>query len=96
MEQYQKAVTETSFVSEQSIERFFKIQNQTRDIEYLSVKLQAVTTMPTAEELDAYYQQQIAAFQTAEQVYIALDKFLVPHNDYRTFLPAIGIVLQPP
>jgi peptidyl-prolyl cis-trans isomerase D len=68
MEQYQKAVTETSFVSEQSIERFFKIQNQTRDIEYLSVKLQAVTTMPTAEELDAYYQQQIAAFQTAEQV----------------------------
>jgi peptidyl-prolyl cis-trans isomerase D len=26
MEQYQKAVTETSFVSEQSIERFFKIQ----------------------------------------------------------------------
>jgi peptidyl-prolyl cis-trans isomerase D len=68
MEQFQKAVTETSFVSEQSIERFFKIQNQTRDIEYLTLKLQAVTTVPTAEEINAYYLQQAAAFQTTEQV----------------------------
>ena len=68
MEQFQKAVTETSFVSEQSIERFFKIQNQTRDIEYLTLKLQAVTTVPTAEEIDAYYLQQASAFQTTEKV----------------------------
>ncbi|OQK17311.1 peptidylprolyl isomerase [Methyloprofundus sedimenti] len=67
MEQYQKAIIDTSFVSEQGIERFFKIQNQTRDIEYLAVKLKPVTTVPTAEEIKAYYLQQTNAFQTAEQ-----------------------------
>ncbi|MCK5870734.1 peptidylprolyl isomerase [Methylococcaceae bacterium CS1] len=68
MEQYQKAVTETSFVSEQDIERFFKIQNQTRNIEYVTVKLESVTTEPSAEEINAYYQQQGSAFQTTEQL----------------------------
>ncbi|TXL15685.1 peptidylprolyl isomerase [Methylococcaceae bacterium HT4] len=68
MEQYQKAVTETSFVSEQDIERFFKIQNQTRNIEYVTVKLEPVTTEPSAEEINAYYQQQGSAFQTTEQL----------------------------
>ncbi len=68
MEQYQKAITDTSFVSEQSIERFFKIQNQTRDIEYLTVKLKPVTKVPSAEEINAYYLQRTTAFQTTEQV----------------------------
>ncbi|TXK96202.1 peptidylprolyl isomerase [Methylococcaceae bacterium HT1] len=68
MEQYQKAVTETSFVSEQDMERFFKIQNQTRNIEYVTVKLDPVTTEPSAEEINAYYQQQGSAFQTTEQL----------------------------
>ena len=68
MEQFQKAITQTSFVSDASIDRFFKIQNQTRDIEYLTVKLEAVTAVPTAEEINAYYQQQANDFQTTEQV----------------------------
>ncbi|GFO72599.1 peptidyl-prolyl cis-trans isomerase D [Bathymodiolus japonicus methanotrophic gill symbiont] len=68
MEQFQKAITQTSFVSDASIDRFFKIQNQTRDIEYLTVKLQAVTAVPTAEEINAYYQQHANDFQTTEQV----------------------------
>ena len=68
MEQFQKAVTETSFVSAQDIERFFKIQNQTRSIEYLTLKLEPVTAVPTAEEIDAYYLQQASDYKTSEQV----------------------------
>lgn len=68
MEQYQKAITDTSFVSTQAIERFFKIQNQTRDIEYLTIKRQVVSVEPTAEEIDDFYQQHASSYQTAEQV----------------------------
>ena len=68
MEQYQKAVTETSFVSEQDIARFFKIQNQTRSIEYATIEVNPVITTPSAEEVSNYYQQHTAEFQTAEQV----------------------------
>lgn len=68
MEQYQKAVTDTSFVSEQDMQRFFKIQNQTRHIEYVTVKVTPVTQSPTEEETNAYYQQNGNAFQTPEQV----------------------------
>ncbi len=68
MEQYQKAITDTSFVSAQDIERFFKIQNQTRDIEYVTLKLKPVTTEPSGEEINAYYQQQADSYQTTEQV----------------------------
>lgn len=75
MEQYQKAITNTSFVSEQAIERFFKIQNQTRNVDYVTVKLKPVSAVPSAEEINAYYQQHENSYQTAEQVsldYVAL------------------------
>ncbi len=68
MEQYQKAVTETSFISEQDMQRFFKIQNQTRNIEYVTVKIEPVTTEPSADEINAFYQQHASDYQTAEQV----------------------------
>ena len=68
MEQYQKAITETSFVSAQDIERFFKIQNQSRHIEYATIKVVPVTSEPSAEEINTYYQQNAAAFQTVEHV----------------------------
>ncbi|NOQ12883.1 MAG: peptidylprolyl isomerase [Methyloprofundus sp.] len=68
MEQYQKAVTETSFVSEQDIVRFFKIQNQSRKIEYATIKVTPVIAEPSAEDINAYYQQNATTFQTAEQV----------------------------
>jgi len=70
MEQYQKAVTETSFVSEQDIARFFKIQNQSRNIEYATIKLTPVTDEPSTEDINTYYQQNAATFQTAEKVSI--------------------------
>lgn len=66
MSQYQKAVTHSSFVSAQDIQGFFKIQNQTREIEYLTVALRAIETIPTDEEINDFYQAN--DFQTAEQV----------------------------
>ena len=78
MEQYQKAVTESSFVSEQDIERFFKIQNQSRQIEYVTVKVTPVTTEPSAEEINTYYQKNEATFQTAEQVSIEYVELSIP------------------
>jgi peptidyl-prolyl cis-trans isomerase D len=68
MEQYQKAVTETSFISEQDMQRFFKIQNQTRNIEYVTVNIKAVTTEPSVDEMKAFYQQHAADYQTDERV----------------------------
>jgi len=78
MEQYQKAVTESSFVSEQDIERFFKIQNQSRQIEYVTVKVTPVTTEPSAEEIKTYYQKNAATFQTAEKVSIEYVELSIP------------------
>ncbi len=68
MEQYQKAVTESSFVSQHDIDSFFKIQNQTRRIEYVNVNVKPVTELPASEEINAYYQQHINEYQSAEQV----------------------------
>ncbi len=76
MEQYQKAVTDSSFVPEQNLARFFTLQNQTRDIEYVTVKVQAVTEKPSKEEIEAYYQQHADAYQSVEKVsveYVELD-----------------------
>ncbi len=78
MEQYQKSVTDTSFVSEQAIERFFKIQNQSRKIEYATIKVKPVNTEPSAEEINTYYQQNAETFQTAEQVSIEYVELSLP------------------
>lgn len=68
MEQYQKAVTESSFVSSYDVDSFFKIQNQTRKLEYVTVKVSPVTELPTSDEINGYYQQHINEYQSVEQV----------------------------
>jgi len=68
MEQYQKAVTESSFVSNYDVDSFFKIQNQTRKLEYVTVKVSPVTELPTSDEINGYYQQHINEYQSVEQV----------------------------
>ncbi|WP_415880135.1 SurA N-terminal domain-containing protein [Methylomonas sp. TEB] len=70
MEQFQRAVVDSSFVTPAEINNFFKIQNQTRDVEYLTVPLTAVSQQPGEEEITAYYQQHQDAYQTPEQVAI--------------------------
>lgn len=68
MEQVQRAIVDSGFATKAEVNAFFKIQNQTRDVEYVSVPLTAATTKPSEEEIAAYYQQHLDAFQTDEQV----------------------------
>ncbi|CAD6878344.1 PpiC-type peptidyl-prolyl cis-trans isomerase [Methylomonas albis] len=85
MEQFQRAVVDSSFVTPAEINNFFKIQNQTRDVEYLTVPLTPVSQPPSEEEITSYYQQHQDAYQTAEQVAVeyvelALDKLAAEIN----------------
>ena len=70
MEQFQRAIVDSSFATPAEITRFFKIQNQTRDIEYVSLSLPSIAQQPGEEEVTAYYQQHQDAYQTEEQVAI--------------------------
>lgn len=79
MEQFQRAVIDTSFVTSTEIDNFFKLQNQTRDIEYLTLPLVKSTEQPSEDDISSYYQQHQDAYQTEEQasveyVELSLDK----------------------
>ncbi len=79
MEQFQKAIVDSSFVTQTEVANYFKIQNQKRDLEYLTIPLAPSSQAPSEEEINAYYQQHQDAYQTEEQVAIdyvelALDK----------------------
>ncbi len=68
MEQFQRSIVESSFATQYDVESFFKIQNQQRDVDYVTVPVQPLTEQPTAEEISAYYQQHQDLFRTPEQV----------------------------
>lgn len=70
MEQFQRAIVDSSFVTPSEVAGFFKIQNQKRDLEYLTVPLVPVSQAPSDDEITAYYQQHQEAYQTEEQVSI--------------------------
>jgi len=70
MEQFQRSIVDSSFVTAAEVADFFKIQNQKRDIEYLSLPLTPVTEKPSDEEVTAYFQQHQEAYQSEEQVSI--------------------------
>jgi peptidyl-prolyl cis-trans isomerase D len=68
MEQFQHSIVDSSFASQYDVEAFFTIQNQQRDVDYVSVALQTSTGKPTDEEITTYYQQHQALYQMPEQV----------------------------
>jgi peptidyl-prolyl cis-trans isomerase D len=68
MEQFQRSIIDSSFATNFDVESFFKIQNQQRDIDYITVAVQKLTEQPAEEEVAAYYQQHQDLFQTPEQV----------------------------
>lgn len=70
MEQFQRSIVDSSFASQYDVESFFKIQNQQRDVDYLTIPLQAVAEQPKDEEIASYYQQHQNAYQTPEQLSI--------------------------
>ncbi|MDD5268769.1 MAG: SurA N-terminal domain-containing protein [Methylococcales bacterium] len=68
MEQFQHSIVDSSFATQYDVESFFKIQNQQRDVDYVTVSVQPLTEQPTAEEISAYYQQHQDLYRTPEQV----------------------------
>lgn len=68
MEQFQHAVVNSSFATPYDVESFFKIQNQQRDIEFLTVAVKPIAEQPGDEEIEAYYRQHQDDYRTAEQV----------------------------
>lgn len=68
MEQFQRSIIDSSFATQYTVENFFKIQNQQRDADYITVSQEKVTAQPSDQEIAAYYQQHQDAFKMPEQV----------------------------
>ncbi len=68
MEQFQRSIIDSSFATKYDVESFFKIQNQQRDVDYVTVPVHKLEVQPTEEEVAAYYQQHQNLYQTPEQV----------------------------
>jgi len=67
MEQFQRSIIDSSFATKYDVESFFKIQNQQRDVDYITVAVQKSVEQPKEEDIAAYYQQHQEAYQTPEQ-----------------------------
>ncbi len=68
MEQFQRSIIDSSFATKYDVESFFKIQNQQRDVDYITVAIQKLAEQPSEEEITAYYQHHQDLYQTPEQV----------------------------
>ncbi|MEQ1486046.1 SurA N-terminal domain-containing protein [Methyloglobulus sp.] len=68
MEQFQRSIIDSSFATPYAIEIFFKVQNQQRDVDYITVVLEKVAAQPSEQEVAAYYQQHQDAYKLPEQV----------------------------
>lgn len=68
MEQFQRSIIDSSFATPYAVESFFKIQNQQREADYITVPLEKLTTQPSDQELAAYYQQHQESYKLPEQV----------------------------
>ncbi len=67
MEQFQRSIIDSSFATKYDVESFFKIQNQQRDVAYVTVSVQKSAEQPTDVEVAAYYQLHQDSYQTPEQ-----------------------------
>lgn len=68
MEQFQKSILDSSFATPYDLERVFKIQNQQRDVEYVTVPVAASTETPSDEAIKTYYDVHQTQFQVPEQM----------------------------
>lgn len=68
MEQFQRSVIDSSFATQHDVESFFKIQNQQRDVDYVTISVEMPTSQPSEEEVVAYYQQHQDLYKVPEQV----------------------------
>ena len=77
MEQFQDSIINSDFSTDYDINSFFAIQNQQRDINYITVPVQTVTTPPSEQEITEYYQKHKDNYQTPEQVLVEYIELLL-------------------
>lgn len=70
MEQFQHSIMDSAIATPFDVEGFFKIQNQQRDVEYVTLPLKPPAELLKEEEIAAYYQQHQDLYQSPEQVSI--------------------------
>ncbi len=68
MEQFQRTITDSSFASPYTVESFFKIQIQQRDVGYVTIPFEKPAEQPGEQEITAYYQKHQDAYKVPEQV----------------------------
>lgn len=70
MEQYQKGILDSAFVTKDQVDALIRLKNQEREIEYATVPLKPSTRNFTDAEIEAYYREHAADFRNPEQVSI--------------------------
>lgn len=71
MQAFQRSIVNSAFATPQDIDNFFKIENQTRDVEVIEIALQTLTEPLTPAEITTYYQKNQQQYVSDEQVSIA-------------------------
>jgi peptidyl-prolyl cis-trans isomerase D len=70
MEQFQRGIMDSGFATKYDIEKFYSLQNQLRNIKYVTVGIEKSTEKLTDEIVENYYQQNQDNYKTVEQVAI--------------------------
>ncbi|WP_041360714.1 SurA N-terminal domain-containing protein [Methylococcus capsulatus] len=68
MEQFQRGITDTAFVTRQQVEAFFRLKNQEREIEFVTVPLAKADEEVSESSIDEYYRSHPDEFQSPETV----------------------------
>lgn len=76
MEQFQKGVLESAFVTKDQVQTLLRLKNQEREIEYARIPLKSSDNKVFSDmEIEAYYREHLSDFRNPEQVsveYIAI------------------------
>ena len=70
MGQVQDSIISSSFATDYDIESFFKIQNQQRDVDTVTITIPTLTEQPSEADISNYYQQHQEQYQIPEQLSI--------------------------
>ncbi len=70
MQQYQKGIMDTGLVTKPQLERFYRLKNQEREIEYITIPLKNTNQEIPDQAVDDYYQANRSVFRTPERVSI--------------------------
>lgn len=70
MEQFQRSVLDSAFVTKGELETLMRLKNQERDLEYVKIPLPQVSRNFTDAEIEAWYRQHLADFRNPEKVSI--------------------------